>query len=202
MLGVSLRRGLIYIKRGAYGLFRRALDQYQSAASRADYSVYVQYHAVMPGKDKKMFKNILLPTDGSPLSRRAVKDGIQLAGKLRARVTGFYVTPAFHVQVSDDMLYVPPEMLNARVHAASAQKIAQRHLEFISNAASDHHVRCTCHFVISDAVADAIVNAARKHKCDLIYMGSHGRSGLSKLLLGSQASKVLALTRIPVLVHR
>lgn len=149
-----------------------------------------------------MFKNILLPTDGSALSRRAVKDGVQLAKKLGARVTGFYVAPAFHIEVYDDMAYIPPDLLNPKAHAANARKTAQRHLDFVTQTAVDNNVPRTGYYVLSDSPADAIVKAARKYRCDLIYMGSHGRTGLTKLLLGSETGKVLALTRIPVLVHR
>ncbi len=149
-----------------------------------------------------MFKNILIPTDGSALSRRAVKAGVQLAKKLGARVTGFYVAPDFRIEVYDDMVYLPPALLNPKAYAASARKTAQRHLEFVTKTAMQNHVTRTCYYVLSDSPADAIVKAARKYQCDLIYMGSHGRSGLTKLLLGSQTSKVLALTRIPVVVHR
>ena len=149
-----------------------------------------------------MFKNILIPTDGSALSRRAVKDGVQLAKKLGARVTGFYVAPAFRIEVYDDIVYLPPDLLNPKAHAANARKTAQRHLEFVTQTAIANRVPRTSYYVLSDSPADAIVKAARKYQCDLIYMGSHGRTGLTKLLLGSQTSKVLALTRTPVVVHR
>lgn len=147
-----------------------------------------------------MFKNIMIPTDGSALSRRAVKDAVQLACKLHAKVTGFYVAPTFHIEVYDD--YIPPDLVTPQQHTTNARKTAQRHLAFVKKTAGDYKVSCAGYFVMSDAPAEAIVKAARKYRCDLIYMGSHGRSGLAKLLLGSQTSKVLAHTRIPVLVHR
>ena len=147
-----------------------------------------------------MYKNLLVPTDGSPLSTRTANDAIKLARKLGARITVFYAAPAYHVEVYGE--YIPPDLLTPREHAAAAKKTAQHYLDGIASAAAKQRVKCTGDFVISDATADAIVKAARKHKCDLIYMGSHGRTGISKLLLGSQTSKVLALARIPVLVHR
>ena len=147
-----------------------------------------------------MFKNILAPTDGSALSRRTVRDAAKLAQKLGAKITGFYVAPTYHIEIYTD--YVPPDMITPLQHAALAKKTAQRHLDFISKAAAGTHVDYKGYFVMSDLPADAIVKAARKHQCDLIFMGSHGRSGLTKLLLGSQTSKVLAQSRIPVLVHR
>ena len=147
-----------------------------------------------------MYKNILIPTDGSALSRRTIRDAAKLAHKLGAKITGFYVAPTYHIEVYTD--YIPPDLLTPQQHAASAKKTAQRHLDDIKAAAADNRVRYAGYYVMSDFPADAIVKAARKHKCDLIFMGSHGRSGLSKLLLGSQTSKVLAQSRIPVLVHR
>lgn len=147
-----------------------------------------------------MYKNILVPNDGSTLSSRTIRDAVKFARKLGARITGFYVAPTYHIEVYGD--YVPPDLITPQQHAASAKKTAQRHLDTISKAAASNHVDCVGYFVMSDQPADAIVKAARKHRCDLIYMGSHGRSGFTKLLLGSQTSKVLALSRIPVLVHR
>lgn len=147
-----------------------------------------------------MYKNILVPTDGSALSNRSIRDAVLLAKKLGATVTGFHVAPTYHIEVYTD--YVPPDLITPQQHAASAKKTAQRHLEAVRKAATASGVPCATYYVMSDVPADAIVKAARKYKCDLIYMGSHGRSGLSKLLLGSQTSKVLSHSRIPVLVHR
>jgi len=147
-----------------------------------------------------MYKNLLVPTDGSTLSRRTIRDAVKTARKLGAKITGFYVAPTYHIEVYTD--YVPPDMITPQQHAAQAKKTAQRHLDVVRKAAAESRVACSGYYVMSDLTADAIVKAARKYKCDLIYMGSHGRSGLSKLLLGSQTSKVLAQSRIPVLVHR
>jgi nucleotide-binding universal stress UspA family protein len=147
-----------------------------------------------------MIKNILVPTDGSALSRRAVKDAVALAKSLGARVTGFHVAPSYHIEMYTD--YMPPDLMSPQEHAASAKRAAQRHLDFVKKTAFERKVKCAGYFAMSDSPADAIVKAARKYKCDLIYIGSHGRSGLSKLLLGSQTNKVLSQTRVPVLVHR
>ncbi len=147
-----------------------------------------------------MYKNILVPTDGSTLSNRTVRDAVKFARKLGAKITGFYVAPAYHIEIYAD--YIPPDMMSPQQHVASAKKTAQRYLDAISKTAASNSVDCVGYYVISDQTADAIVKAAHKHKCDLIYMGSHGRTGITKLLLGSQTSKVLALSRIPVLVHR
>jgi len=147
-----------------------------------------------------MYKNILVPTDGSALSRRTTLDAATLARKLGAKITAFYVAPTYHIEVYAD--YVPVDMITPQQHATQAKKTAQRHLDAVKKTAAGLRVACTGYYVMSDSPADAIVKAARKYKCDLIHMGSHGRSGLSKLLLGSQTSNVLAQSRIPVLVHR
>jgi nucleotide-binding universal stress UspA family protein len=147
-----------------------------------------------------MYKNILVPTDGSTLSQRTIRDAAKLAKKLGATLTGFHVAPTYHIEIYTD--YVPPDLLTPQQHAASAKKAALRYLEVVKKAAAANGIRSDSYYVMSDTPADAIVKAARKYKCDLIYMGSHGRSGLTKLLLGSQTNKVLTHTRIPVLVHR
>lgn len=147
-----------------------------------------------------MYKHILVPTDGSSLSRRTIRDAAKFAAKLGAKITGFYVAPTYHIEVYTD--YVPPDLITPQEHKAAAKKTAERYLEVVQKAAAENEVTYAGDYVLSDYPADAIIKAAHKHKCDLIYMGSHGRSGLSKLLLGSQTNKVLANSRIPVLVHR
>lgn len=147
-----------------------------------------------------MYKNILLPTDGSPLSRKAIVAGIKLAKELGARVTGFYAAPPatpleyrgmFPVGYSD-----PAE--RARV----IERNAERNLAVIEDAARKARVRCKVEHQTNDFPADAILSAARRNKCDVIFLSSHGRHGFKPSLLGSQTQKVLAKSPIPVLVHR
>lgn len=147
-----------------------------------------------------MFRNILVPTDGSALSRKAIKKAVALAKKTGARVTGFHVAPAYKYNVYAD--YIPPDFLSPGGHEARQKKVAARHLEVIKKECGAAGVRCTTGFACSDFPADAIVKAVKKYKCDLIAMASHGRSGFSKLLIGSETQKVLAGTNIAVLVLR
>ena len=147
-----------------------------------------------------MFRNILVPTDGSALSRKAVKKAVTLAKETGARVTGFHVAPSYQFNVYAD--YIPPDFILPKEYAVQQKKVAARHLEAIKKQCAAAGVRCATYFVCSDFAADAIVKAAKKYKCDLIAMASHGRSGLTKLLLGSETQKVLAGTRIAVLVLR
>ena len=113
-----------------------------------------------------MYKHLLVPTDGSALSRRTIRDAAELARKLGARITGFYVAPTYHIEIYAD--YVPPDMMTPAQHAASAKKTAQSHLEFMRKTATEERIKCDGYFVFSDLPADEIVKAARKHKYDLI----------------------------------
>lgn len=147
-----------------------------------------------------MFRNILVPTDGSALSRKAIKKAVALAKATGARITGFHVAPAYNFNVYAD--YIPPDFILPKEFETRARKVAARHLELVKKECSASGVTCATYHVCSDFPADAIVKTAKKYKCDLIAMASHGRSGLTKLLLGSETQKVLANTSIPVLVLR
>jgi nucleotide-binding universal stress UspA family protein len=147
-----------------------------------------------------MFKNILVPTDGSPLSKKAAKKAVQLAAKLGARITGFHVAPAYRINVYAD--YVPPNFMLPAEFKLKTRIVAQRHLEVIKKAAAGAKVQYSGYFVNSDFTADAIVKAAKTYKCDAIVMASHGRSGLGRMLLGSETNKVLSISKLPVLVLR
>jgi nucleotide-binding universal stress UspA family protein len=147
-----------------------------------------------------MYRNILVPTDGSELSLRAVKQAVTLAREQKARITALHVTRPYRVPGGEDgsvYRYVTP-----RDHAEAEKKIAGRHLGRVEQAAARAGVRCDSVQAVSDYPFDEIVRAASRRKCDLICMGSHGRTGLSRLLLGSQTSRVLALSKVPVLVVR
>lgn len=147
-----------------------------------------------------MFRNILVPVDGSALSRKAVKKAVALAKATGAQITGFHVAPAYKFNVYAD--YIPPNFVMPKDYEARARKIAEKHLEVVKKEASAAGVKVQTGFASSDFPADAIVKAAKSYRCDLIAMASHGRSGLSKLLLGSETQKVLANVSIPVLVMR
>jgi nucleotide-binding universal stress UspA family protein len=147
-----------------------------------------------------MYKNILLPTDGSPLSHAAVLDGIELAAALGAKVTGFFAAPPATPVIYKGVL--PVGLTTPKEHARAIERTALRHLASIEAAAGKAGVRYKGLHVTSDFPADAIIAAAKKEKCDLIVMASHSRRGLSGVLLGSQTQKVLAKSHIPVLVRR
>ena len=147
-----------------------------------------------------MYKHILIPTDGSELSNRAVVAGVKLARVLGARVTGLFAAPSATPLVYRDFL--PVAYASPQKHTAMIREAAQRHLAVIERAASAARVRCETVSVTDDFPANAILSLAKRRKCDLIFMASHGRRGLKGVLIGSETQKVLTHTRIPVLVCR
>jgi len=147
-----------------------------------------------------MFKHILLPTDGSKLSAKAVKRGIDLAKKSRARVTAIHVVPEFKLMVDEGITMLSAALKKRFEEEGRAR--AQKMLDDIARQARARGVRCTTLCMASDLPYQQIIAAARKNKCDLILMASHGRRGLSSLLLGSETAKVLLHTKVPVLVVR
>jgi nucleotide-binding universal stress UspA family protein len=146
------------------------------------------------------YKHILLPTDGSPLSDQAVKAGVALAQALGARVTGLFIAPAPTPLVYEH--FVPVAYMTPEQHAALIETTASRYLSVVEHAARAAQVPFECVTVTSEYPADAIVDVANKQRCDLIFMASHGRKGIKAVLLGSETAKVLAHSKVPVLVHR
>jgi nucleotide-binding universal stress UspA family protein len=144
-----------------------------------------------------VYKHILIATDGSELAGKAVADGLELAKCVNARTTAVYVTEPWSVTVTGDPVLMYPAIDYEKAAAQSAANV----LSTVRDVANKAGVACeTLH--VSAFPAESIVEVAQAKGCDLIVMASHGRRGLSKLLLGSQTSKVLALTTIPVLVCR
>jgi nucleotide-binding universal stress UspA family protein len=148
-----------------------------------------------------MYKHILLPTDGSKLSGKAVKQALQLAKFLGAKVTAVHVVPEYR-EVMDDGFVAPTILAYKKRFEEENQKRAKTLLEGVKSGAQAAGVDCECAAVVSDVPYDAIIKQAKKAKCDLIMMASHGRKGLSGLLLGSETSKVLTHSTVPVLVVR
>ncbi|HEX6005897.1 MAG TPA: universal stress protein [Burkholderiales bacterium] len=145
-----------------------------------------------------MFKHILLPTDGSPLSEGAVLGGIGLARALGARVTALHVIPPFHL-----MTYRPGKLEQTREeYEQESAAVAEGLLAFVAKAAADRGVACETLIEGRDDIYRAIIDVAMARACDLIVMASHGRRGIAGLLMGSQTQHVLTHGRIPVLVWR
>lgn len=148
-----------------------------------------------------MFKHILLPTDGSKLSDRAVQRGIQFAKEARASITTVHVVPEFRMIVDEGFVSPMSGELKKRFENESQQH-ARKMLAKVEKAAKEAGVKCEAVSVVSDFPYQQIIEIAKKKKCDLILMASHGRKGLSSLLLGSETAKVLTHSKIPVLVVR
>jgi nucleotide-binding universal stress UspA family protein len=147
-----------------------------------------------------MFKHILIATDGSKLSRKAIVAGIRLAKLSGGKVTGFFSPEQYEVLMFGE--YVPSNLLSREDWDERATKTAQKYLGEVEKLAASAGVPCKTAHDQSLAPWEAIVAAAKKHRCDLIVMASHGRSGLAAVVLGSQTTKVLTHTKIPVLVCR
>jgi nucleotide-binding universal stress UspA family protein len=148
-----------------------------------------------------MFKHILLPVDGSRLALKGAKAGIRLAKALGGRVTAVYVIPPFMpVAYGDAAVYVPA--LSPVEYRRATEKGARKALAAVEAEAKKAHVRCASRSVTAAQVYDGILRTARGAKCDAIAMASHGRGGLVGVLLGSETTRVLAHSKVPVLVLR
>lgn len=145
-----------------------------------------------------MYKHILLPSDGSELSGQAVKEGVRFAKFVGARLTALHTTPQFYPSQMPAHAIVE----RAREHAARSKDSAKHALDPIEQAAREADVACTVLHRVSDSPWEEIIKVAIERGCDLIFMASHGRRGVSALLLGSETNKVLTHSKIPVLVTR
>ena len=147
-----------------------------------------------------MYRHILVATDGSRLSNKAVAHAIALARALGARLTAFHASPDYPLPVyADGVVYEP---LSRSEYAAACAKEANRILAAVAAKAKQARVRFQSSHAIAAAPWEAILAAARKNRCDAIVMASHGRRGVSALLLGSETQKVLTHSRLPVIVVR
>jgi len=145
-----------------------------------------------------MFKHILIPTDGSDLSRKAVLYGVQLAKSCGAKVTSITVTDPYRAATMDAVL-IP---IDEQDYEEASRQMSERAMEQVKMAADAAGIKCETVREVHDQPYRAIIDAAHALGCDLIVMASHGRRGLSALLLGSETVKVLTHSTIPVLVYR
>ncbi len=146
-----------------------------------------------------MYHHILIPTDGSELSEKAIAHGVALAKAHNAKITTVHVTAPFHVSALDPIAVAP----NAQEqHLQQIRGLASRHLEVVAEAAKAAGVACETVHVIDDHPFQAIIDTAKSKGCDLIAMASHGRRGIAAIVLGSETLKVLTHTDVPVLVLR
>jgi len=145
-----------------------------------------------------MFKHILVPTDGSKLSEKAIKHAMGFAKQCKARVTALHVIPKFHTfTYQAEMIEMTPKEFEK-----SGVEHANQFLRYAKRVASSAGVDCDGVHASSDQPYKEIIKAAQKKGCDLILMASHGRRGIEVFLLGSETQKVLTHSHVPVLVYR
>lgn len=147
-----------------------------------------------------MYQRILVPTDGTALSHKAVQGAIGLAKAVGAEVVALHVVPRYPAS------YLDGAMTRSATEVAQIEKQwadgGQAMVGAVGRLAAEAGVRVKAVTMHSDLVAEAILAAARKHECDLVVMASHGRRGVRRLLLGSETQHVLTHGNIPVLVLR
>ena len=143
-----------------------------------------------------MFKHILLPIDGSELSLRAAKVGIELAQACGSRVHALHVVPAYQA-----LIYMSGALAAAEpTYTEQATGLAVEYLAQVQRLAEDAGVKYDGSYDVAERPHEVILQTALEKHCDLVVMGSHGRRGLTRLLLGSETHKVLLQTEVPVLV--
>jgi nucleotide-binding universal stress UspA family protein len=148
-----------------------------------------------------MYKHILIATDGSDLSAKAVSHSIALAGATGADLTALHVVPDYPMSyfIEGSVAIAASDL--ERIERSWTEK-GQATVDAICADAAGKGVPAHGIVVRADRVGETVVAAARKHKCDLIIMASHGRKGLQRVLLGSETQYVLAHAEVPVLVLR
>ena len=144
-----------------------------------------------------MFKRILVPTDGSEITQKALDTAIALAKLSGAQMFALSVKEPFPYSAISEMQPVPPqEFFDAQ------ERIAAERVNSVREAAKAAGLACEAHTIEAVHPWEAIIDHAKANACDLIVMSSHGRRGVTALLLGSETQKVLTHTTIPVLVVR
>ena len=148
-----------------------------------------------------MYKHILVPTDGSTLSDKAVKAATDLAREMNAKVTALHVIPEYTPPLAEEAA-IAYTVYSPQKYKQETEARAQKMLDKAKAAMEARQVSCETEFVTNDQPWNAIVKAAKAKKCDLIVMASHGRRGLAGVILGSETTKVLTHSKTPVLVCR
>ncbi len=147
-----------------------------------------------------MFKHLLVPTDGSPLSQSTVERAVSFAKESGAHITFFYAEPEAPATYVGLGAISNPHLTKA-VHER-LDSVAQDILNAAREVAASAGVKSQQVVLVGDRPYELIIQAAESNACDLIFMASHGRRGVTALLLGSETNKVLTNSKIPVLVYR
>ena len=147
-----------------------------------------------------MFKHILVPTDGSELSQDTARRAVSFAKEAGAKITAFFSKPEYPIAYFGEGALIDPTTPEKFAELADQQ--AAEYLGAVQKMCEEAGIECDTVAATSDVPYEAIIDAAEKAGCDLIFMASHGRRGISGLLLGSETNKVLTHSTIPVLVYR
>ena len=147
-----------------------------------------------------MYQKILITTDGSAVSRHTACAGVEFARQMGAQVLVLYVAPSYQYPVYVEI--VPPAYPSEDDYIAHMRRVGQDHTNEVVQAARKAGLACDAMTAFADSAGLKIVDVAESEHCDLIFIGSHGRSGWGQLLLGSVTNKVISHTAKPVLVHR
>lgn len=147
-----------------------------------------------------MYRKILVATDGSPLSKKAVRSAVDLARAVEAELVALYVVPRYPVSYFEGGVTVSTKDI-ARIEQQWTEK-GQAVVDAVCDMAQAEGVTARAVVSRSDLVAESILAAVKKYKCDLVVMASHGRKGLRRILLGSETQHVLTRGTVPVLVLR
>ena len=144
-----------------------------------------------------MYQRILVPTDGSDITAKAVNTAVSLAQALGARVCTISVKEPFPYSAISEMQPTPPqEFFDAQ------ERIAAKRVQAVVETCTAAGVPCEAHTVEALHPWEAIIDHAKQQKCDLVVMASHGRRGVAALLLGSETQRVLTHSQVPVLIVR
>ena len=146
-----------------------------------------------------MYKHVLLPTDGSPLSNVAIDNGLRFAKAVGAKVTGFYVMVERQPDSFED--FAPVDVKAPNLDEVAKQE-ADQYLKVIADKARALGVPCETHSMKHASPHQTIITMATQTGCDLIIMASHGKKGITGELVGSETARVITNCRIPVLVYR
>ena len=147
-----------------------------------------------------MYKHILIPTDGSEVAEKAVAAGVEFAREAGAKVTLFTAVPEYEPPREGAIL--AGRVVSMADHARNSEKLANGVLAHAAHQARAANLQFESAYAQSNHPWQAIIDAAERHGCDAIFMGSHGRKGLAALWHGSQTREVLTHSKIPTLVYR
>jgi nucleotide-binding universal stress UspA family protein len=147
-----------------------------------------------------MYKNILIPTDGSGTAEKAVAAGIEFAREANAKVTWFTAVPEYQLPTEAELM--TRHAISQDEHNKRSREKAEKILAGPAHRSRAAGIACETDYTQSDHPYEAIIAAAKRHGCDLIFMSSHGRKVLPALFFGSETRDVLTHSTIPTLVYR